>query len=217
MSADSAGVAPLHHELEAVLNDARHLRQTLAAQSDPDDGADLRQLAIGRLDASVIRPLDAVLSPNVARDLPTSASAGEMSNVDGSLWSLAKRATRLRLRPDSPTQLHEATAALQDLACAAVDGQAAMDARLQQLRDIQAPLPCGIQASTDGPYLVTNAENLRSWLGDGLPSRAQLALCRCGASALKPLCDGSHARVGFSAPRIPTASPIAATATSASR
>jgi len=30
-----------------------------------------------------------------------------------------------------------------------------------------------------------------------LPDRPQLALCRCGESKLKPLCDGSHADVGF--------------------
>lgn len=181
------------------MNDVRQLRQTLAAQSDPDDRGDLRRLAIGRLDASVTRPLDDVISADVASDPPASESEGEMSDIDGSLWSLAKRATQLRLRSDSPTQLHEATAALQDLACrsAAVDGSAAVDARLHELRTLQAELPCGVQASTDGPYLVTNAENLHGWLGDALPSRPQLALCRCGASALKPLCDGSHARIGF--------------------
>lgn len=31
----------------------------------------------------------------------------------------------------------------------------------------------------------------------GLAGRAQISLCRCGQSANKPFCDGSHRRVGF--------------------
>ena len=44
---------------------------------------------------------------------------------------------------------------------------------------------------------MTNTERLVSWLGVRLPSLPQMALCRCGASALKPFCDGAHAEVGF--------------------
>ena len=49
----------------------------------------------------------------------------------------------------------------------------------------------------NGPYLVTGARRLLDWLGAPLPARPQMALCRCGASAIKPLCDGSHSRTGF--------------------
>ncbi len=102
-------------------------------------------------------------------------------------------------------ELLEATAALQDLACAlgpsdADDGTAD---RLAELRQRMADLPPEIRVAPDGPYLVTNVEDLKDWLGCALPARPQMALCRCGQSERKPFCDGSHARVGFSGEKSP--------------
>jgi len=100
--------------------------------------------------------------------------------------------------------VHEATAALQDLALRyAPDGESDCAARLTELREIQAQLPCRIQSEPNGPYLVTNAENLTDWLGGPLPATPQMALCRCGQSRLKPLCDGTHAEIGFTAEKDP--------------
>jgi CDGSH-type Zn-finger protein/truncated hemoglobin YjbI len=45
----------------------------------------------------------------------------------------------------------------------------------------------------NGPYLVTNVPNIVTHLGQPLPAPPQVALCRCGNSARKPFCDGSHA------------------------
>ncbi len=49
----------------------------------------------------------------------------------------------------------------------------------------------------NGPYLVTNVTAVRTPLGQELPVAPQVALCRCGASATKPFCDGTHATSGF--------------------
>ena len=55
-----------------------------------------------------------------------------------------------------------------------------------------------IKTLKDGPYEVKGAIQLV----DGKSAEFKLAaepiyLCRCGQSATKPFCDGTHAKVGF--------------------
>jgi CDGSH-type Zn-finger protein/truncated hemoglobin YjbI len=52
-------------------------------------------------------------------------------------------------------------------------------------------------------HLVTSVPRLTDHLGATSRPAPQLALCRCGRSALKPLCDGSHASTGFSGAKDP--------------
>ncbi|TDU83713.1 iron-binding CDGSH zinc finger protein [Kribbella voronezhensis] len=50
-----------------------------------------------------------------------------------------------------------------------------------------------IRAYADGPLLVRGDFELRDEAGELIdPGRATIALCRCGRSASKPLCDGTH-------------------------
>ena len=50
----------------------------------------------------------------------------------------------------------------------------------------------------DGPLLVRGAVALTRPDGTPLdPDRRTVALCRCGVSAIKPFCDGTHKLVGF--------------------
>ena len=53
---------------------------------------------------------------------------------------------------------------------AVLDGPDSSAAFLDELRTIQAELPATIRAAPNGPYLVTNAERLTSWLWVPLPS-----------------------------------------------
>lgn len=56
-----------------------------------------------------------------------------------------------------------------------------------------------VRASHNGPYLIDGPIALTDADGTSVstPPDRPIALCRCGASANKPLCDGSHASIGF--------------------
>jgi CDGSH-type Zn-finger protein len=121
------------------------------------------------------------------------------------LAELAAIATRLRLEPAVPAELEEAAAALQDLAgqFAPGDGIHSGATQLDELKAVEAGQTCAIQCIPNGPYVVTNVEHLRNSRGEALAARPQMALCRCGGSANKPFCDGTHARIGFTSHKEP--------------
>jgi CDGSH-type Zn-finger protein len=57
----------------------------------------------------------------------------------------------------------------------------------------------------DGPLIVRGDFRLLDQDGREIdPGRETIALCRCGRSGIKPFCDGSHKRAGFSAPSAPS-------------
>ena len=56
-----------------------------------------------------------------------------------------------------------------------------------------------IEVRPNGPYVVTGTIELRDTNGNLLPAQPRTVLCRCGASTKKPLCDGTHSKVGFQA------------------
>ena len=47
------------------------------------------------------------------------------------------------------------------------------------------------------PYMITDLKNFRDENGNSLETSPVMSLCRCGYSACRPACDGSHAKVGF--------------------
>ena len=58
-----------------------------------------------------------------------------------------------------------------------------------------------ITPTPDGPYLVRNLKNFSNQNGP-IETRETMALCRCGGSANKPFCDGTHAKIGFSSAKL---------------
>ncbi|MGQ0678603.1 MAG: CDGSH iron-sulfur domain-containing protein [Actinomycetota bacterium] len=145
-----------------------------------------------RLGDSVLRPLVAAVGAEpraVGQDGYEANRSGDTWTA--TLWELARSATRLRVEAGAPPSLIEAAAALQDLAASGDP------ARLAELRALQADVPAEIRCAADGPYLVTNADLLTNHLGVAVPTTPTMALCRCGASATKPFCDGSHVRIAF--------------------
>ena len=184
-----------------VVDMLRELRQAVAALEQ--NLADERPRR--RLRRSVIRPLDqalaqltgqagaAAIDPDPA---PPSDAAAGLSAAD-SVLEVARRATRLRVEYDDglPLEVLEAVAGLQDVAVILAPDQAS--ARRATFAELQASVPATIRVEADGPYLVTNPADLHSWLGVDMPTMPQMALCRCGQSASKPLCDGTHADIGF--------------------
>lgn len=77
--------------------------------------------------------------------------------------------------------------------------------------DQPQPVVKKIKITKNGPYLVSGAvplckevigtnddgESVTWEPGSAYPVQAQYALCRCGHSAAKPFCDGTHAKIGF--------------------
>jgi CDGSH-type Zn-finger protein/uncharacterized Fe-S cluster protein YjdI len=56
-----------------------------------------------------------------------------------------------------------------------------------------------VTPAPNGPLLLQGSAEICSGTGRTITRTQKAALCRCGASANKPFCDGSHQRVGFSA------------------
>ena len=58
-----------------------------------------------------------------------------------------------------------------------------------------------ITTRENGPLLVSGTVSLEDHEGNCFDTggKETIALCRCGASANRPFCDGSHKSVGFQA------------------
>lgn len=66
--------------------------------------------------------------------------------------------------------------------------------------DVEPLLATAIAVTDDGPLWVTGGIPVAVGDGSVIETRNRVTLCRCGASANKPLCDGSHKEAGFRDP-----------------
>ena len=63
--------------------------------------------------------------------------------------------------------------------------------------DVEPLMPQAIAVTDDGPLWVTGEIGVTTSDGRTLEPRNRVTLCRCGESANKPLCDGTHKAAGF--------------------
>ena len=80
-----------------------------------------------------------------------------------------------------------------DIGFAASGEPATGQAEMLEVRDG----PLEVEPQPDGPLQVRGNLEIVSGTGRVVARLTQTRLCRCGGSANKPFCDGSHARIGF--------------------
>jgi hypothetical protein len=64
---------------------------------------------------------------------------------------------------------------------------------------VEPDLPVQISPIANGPLFVSGGVPIERADGELIETRNRVTLCRCGASSNKPLCDGTHAEIGFEA------------------
>src|SRR5947207_7308865 len=131
-------------QLAALLVRVRAVLRALEAASVTDDQRPNVDATVARLTNSVIRPLEVALrnlSPSQISDdrQPDIDAEGTDALGDETLWQIAQDATRLRVKPGMPTEVVEATAALQELACRFARSEDVAE-RVAALREMQAAL-----------------------------------------------------------------------------
>lgn len=73
----------------------------------------------------------------------------------------------------------------------------AQDSKIHKGDGMNEPI---VEAKKDGPYLVKGPLKLVDTSGkETVIDRPWAAFCRCGQSRNKPLCDGTHSKIGFQA------------------
>jgi CDGSH-type Zn-finger protein len=73
-------------------------------------------------------------------------------------------------------------------------------------------MPTIIRLRPNGPLLIEGEVTILDQAGNAFPlptNKPVISLCRCGQSANKPFCDGSHKACNFSAVEVAPTPPAA--------
>jgi CDGSH-type Zn-finger protein/ferredoxin len=216
---------PLAQELADLFNSAYDtmllmLTRFFAHIEESED--ELRMLARGtlRVMASVLRPLGEALTKMPAGDANPGKTAGPGFGFNRDvhllahkrsawifflerLWELAERTTLLAQDDSAPPEIAEAAAALESVAEHLMPFVPSKDAEHIKMFACASAAEVSIRPELNGPYLVMNLPELINSKDEPLRTRPVVALCRCGGSAIKPYCDGTHARIGFDSAKSP--------------
>lgn len=120
---------------------------------------------------------------DVFDDRPTCVHAGFCGNKVTNVWKMAAKTDDTIVRGQVMAMIENCPSGALTYAVAGA---------------INEPgLPAEIGIIPDGPLFVTGRIGIERSDGEPLETRNRVTLCRCGASSNKPLCDGSHASVGF--------------------
>lgn len=195
----AASLDTLQAQLDRMMGLDDGLQDALLAHSQAETGAyywcppwDGRGLQLPALSASVLAPAPPL--PDAAAQVRV-CSNGPLA-LEGSLLIAGQAAAQARLCRCG----HSATKPWCDGSHAGAGFGAAGE--LPPIDEPQIEVTPGrlrVQPIADGPLVLHGAVAVCSDSGRVITRCAGPTLCRCGQSANKPFCDGSHAAAGFSA------------------
>ncbi len=216
---------PVAQELAGLFNSAYSLMLMMLLRFFSHAGEseeELRLLARGtlRMMASVLRPIGEAVAKTPAGFEYAGKTAGPgfeysrnvhlLAHKDAAwvvflerLYDLSTRLTDLSAKAALPVEVAEAAAALESVAEHLTPFVPVHIAREIQVSAGARSERTTIRPERDGPYIIRNLRKLSNSKGEELNVRPFVALCRCGGSNIKPYCDGTHARIGFSSAKDP--------------
>jgi CDGSH-type Zn-finger protein len=116
-------------------------------------------------------------------DRPICVHAGFCGNQVTNVWKMAAKTGNSQVRAEAMAMIERCPSGALTYA---VDGDI-----------IEPDLPVEVAVIPDGPLWVSGGVEIIRSDGKVLETRNRVTLCRCGQSASKPLCDGSHKEAGF--------------------